>query len=185
MTAGPLLLTMLFVVASGGQAPTRHPDVLYAPTPQNVVDAMLKLAAVGPRDVVYDLGCGDGRLVVSAALLGARGVGIDIDQTRVNEATANVRRKGLSDRVTILNDDLFVADIGDATGVTLFLLPDLNLRLRSKLWRELKPGTRIVSHLWDMGDWKPDRKIIVNENNIVYLWTIPADAATRAGTAPE
>jgi SAM-dependent methyltransferase len=181
----PLLLAALLAATAGGQERTRIPDVLYAPTPQNVVDAMLKLAGVGPRDVVYDLGCGDGRLVVSAGMLGARGVGIDIDLTRVNEATANVRRNGLADRVIIRQDDLFLADIRDATVVTLFLLPDLNLRLRPKLWRELKPGTRIVSHLWDMGDWKPDRKITVNENNIVYLWTIPADAAERPGTARE
>lgn len=172
MTLAELLFASLFAAVSGADAQTRIPDVLYAPTPQNVVDAMLTIAAVGPRDVVYDLGCGDGRLVVSAAKLGARGVGIDIDQVRVNEATANARQSGVADRVSIRKEDLFLSDIREATVVTLFLLPELNLRLRPRLWKELKPGTRIVSHLWDMGDWKPDRKITVNENNIVYLWTI-------------
>jgi SAM-dependent methyltransferase len=162
------------------QAPTRRPDVIYVPTPQNVVDAMLELAGVKPGDVVYDLGCGDGRLVVSAARLGARGVGVDIDLPRVNEARANVKRHGVEDRVRIVHADLFLTDIREATVVTLFLLPELNVRLRPKLWKELKPGTRVVSHLFDMGDWKPDRKITINENNDVYLWTIPPDAARRA-----
>ena len=167
------LLMALLLWQTSQIPPNRRPDVLYAPTPQNVVDAMLKLANVKAGDVVYDLGCGDGRFVISAAKLGARGVGIDIDQTRVFEATANARREGVADRVTIKHEDLFLSDFRDATVVTLFLLPDLNLKLRAKLLRELKPGTRIVSHLWDMGDWKPDRKLTINENNIVYLWTIP------------
>ena len=183
-----LLAALLFVscvpAAADAQAtqtpPTRKPDVIYVPTPQNVVDAMLKLSGVKAGDVVYDLGCGDGRLVVTAAKLGARGVGIDIDPVRVNEANANVKKEGVANRVKILHADMFLTDIREATVVTLFLLPDLNVRLRPKLWKELKPGTRVVSHLFDMGDWKPDQKITVNENNIVYLWTIPADAAKRA-----
>ena len=183
-----LLATLLFAggvpataAAQAAQAPpTRRPDVIYVPTPQSVVDAMLKLAGVKAGDVVYDLGCGDGRLVVSAAKLGARGVGVDIDPARVNEANANVKKEGVANRVKILHADLFLTDIREATVVTLFLLPDLNVRLRPKLWKELKPGTRVVSHLFDMGDWKPDQRITVNENNIVYLWTIPPDAATRA-----
>ena len=162
------------------QAPTRRPDVIYAPTPQNVVDAMLDLAGVKAGDVVYDLGCGDGRLVVSAAQRGARGVGVDIDQMRVHQANANVKKNGVESRVKIVHADLFLTDIRDATVVTLFLLPELNVRLRPKLWKELKPGTRVVSHLFDMGDWTPDRKITINENNDVYLWTIPPDAAKRA-----
>ena len=183
-----LLTALLFVscvpAAADAQAtqtpPTRKPDVIYVPTPQNVVDAMLKLSGVKAGDVVYDLGCGDGRLVVTAAKLGARGVGIDIDPVRVNEANANVKKEGVANRVKILHADMFLTDIREATVVTLFLLPDLNVRLRPKLWKELKPGTRVVSHLFDMGDWKPDQKITVNENNVVYLWTIPADAAKRA-----
>jgi tRNA G37 N-methylase Trm5 len=183
-----LLATLLFATwvpapaaAQATQAPpTRRPDVIYVPTPQNVVDAMLKLAGVKAGDVVYDLGCGDGRLVVSAAKLGARGVGIDIDPARVNEANANVKKNGVESRVKILHADLFLSDIREATVVTLFLLPDLNVKLRPKLWKELKPGTRVVSHLFDMDDWQPDQKITVNENNIVYLWTIPPDAAKRA-----
>jgi SAM-dependent methyltransferase len=184
------LLVAAFLFVSGVSAtaaaqatqapPTRKPDVIYVPTPQNVVDAMLKLAGVKAGDVVYDLGCGDGRLVVTAAKLGARGVGVDIDLTRVNEANANVKKEGVGNRVKILHADMFLTDIREATVVTLFLLPDLNVRLRPKLWKELKPGTRVVSHLFDMGDWKPDQKITVNENNVVYLWTIPPDAAKRA-----
>jgi SAM-dependent methyltransferase len=184
-----ILLIALFLVSgvraiADAQAtqspPTRRPDVIYVPTPQNVVDAMLKLAGVKAGDVVYDLGSGDGRLVITAAKLGARGVGVDIDLTRVNEANANVKKEGVANRVKILHADMFLTDIREATVVTLFLLPDLNVRLRPKLWKELKPGTRVVSHLFDMGDWTPDQKITVNENNIVYLWTIRPDAAKRA-----
>lgn len=163
----------------GSQTTLRRPDVFYVPTPQSVVDGMLKLAGVAAGDVVYDLGCGDGRLVVSAAKLGARGVGVDIDPMRVNEANANVKNNRVTDRVRILHADLFQTDIREATVITLFLLPELNLRLRPKLWRELKPGTRVVSHQFDMGDWKPDRKISMGDNT-VYLWTVPADAAKRA-----
>lgn len=163
-------------VAQARQAPLRAPDVIYVPTPQDVVDAMLKLAAVTPGDVVFDLGCGDGRFVVSAAKLGARGVGVDIDPQRVKEATENARRAGVASRVRILNADLFQTDIHEATVVMLFLLPDLNLKLRPKLWKELKPGTRVLSHLFDMGDWKPDRTITTSDGP-VYLWTIPSGAA--------
>lgn len=163
----------------GSQTTLRKPDVFYVGTPQSVVDGMLKLAGVKKGDVVYDLGCGDGRVVVSAAKLGARGVGVDIDPRRVNEANANVKNNGVADRVKILLADMFETDIRDATVVTLFLFPEVNLRLRPKLWKELKPGTRIVSHQFDMGDWKPDRKISMGDN-VVYLWTVPADAAKRA-----
>lgn len=163
----------------GSQTTLRKPDVFYVGTPQSVVDGMLKLAGVKKGDVVYDLGCGDGRVVVSAAMLGARGVGVDIDQMRVNEANANVKNNGVADRVKILHADMFETDIRDATVVPLFLFPEVNLRLRPKLWKELKPGTRIVSHQFDMGDWKPDRKISMGDN-VVYLWTVPADAAKRA-----
>jgi len=135
---------------------------------------MLNLAEVTKHDVVYDLGCGDGRVLIAAAQLhGARGVGIDIDPARIREAADNGRREGVVDRVTFLNQDLFTSDISDATVVTLFLWPKVNLRLRPKLLRELKPGTRVVSYYWDMGDWPPNRRIEVNGDPI-YLWIVPA-----------
>ena len=133
-----ILLGLLLWQAA--QAPARKPDVIYVPTPQDVVDAMLKLARVKAGDVVYDLGCGDGRFVVSAAKLGARGVGIDIDPQRIREASENAKKAGVAGRVKFMEADLFEADFRDATVVTLFLLPELNLRLRPKLLKELKPG---------------------------------------------
>src|SRR5262245_37204989 len=154
-------------------SPTRGPDVIFVPTPNEVVDAMLKLAAVTKADTVYDLGCGDGRIVITAAQkYGARGVGIDIDPDRVNEATQNALAGKVADKVTILRGDLFEADISRATVVTLYLLTDLNLKLRPKLLRDLNPGTRIVSHAFDMGDWKPERQMSVRGTS-VYLWRIP------------
>jgi len=164
-------------VASGvaqQTAPPRTPDVIFVPTPPDVVDAMLKLAKVTSSDVVYDLGSGDGRIPIAAAkMYGARGVGIDIDPERVREATGNARTSGVADKVTFLAADLFTADISPATVVTLYLLPSLNLKLASKLMSDLKPGTRIVSHAFDMGDWKPQQKQMVSGRPI-YLWTIPS-----------
>jgi SAM-dependent methyltransferase len=160
--------------ASASLAPTERktPDVIYVPTPPEVVDAMLDLARVGKGDVVYDLGCGDGRIVVAAAKRGAkRAVGVDIDPARIQEANANVRSAGVQDRVKIVDGDLFEMDLGDATVVTLYLLPSLNLRLRPKLL-QLRPGTRIVSNSFDMGDWKPDATKVV-EGRTVYFWTVP------------
>ena len=158
-------------------APLRGPDVIFVPTPNQVVNAMLRLAKVTREDVVYDLGCGDGRIVITAAQqYGARAVGIDIDPERVKEATANVRKAGVADRVKIIRGDLFEADISPATVVTLYLLTDLNLKLRPKLHRELKPGTRVVSHAFAMGDWQPERREEV-DGTTVYLWRIPARAA--------
>lgn len=158
------------------QTPLRRPDVIYLPTPDNVVDAMLKLAGVTKNDVVYDLGCGDGRIVIAAAKhYGARGVGIDIDPQRITEAKANAAAAGVTDRVTFVLGDIFADDtkIGDATVVTLYLLPSLNERLKPKLWRELKPGTRVVSNSFAMGaDW-PAEKALQVDNFIVYFWTIP------------
>ncbi len=134
---------------------------------------MLALAHVTKGDVVYDLGCGDGRVVVTAAKeKGARGVGIDIDQERINEATENAEKAGVTDRVEFRRQDLFKADIHEATVVALYLLPAINLKLRPKLWRDLKPGTRIVSHSFDMGDWKPEKQIEVR-GEMIYFWTIP------------
>lgn len=158
-------------------APLRGPDVIFVPTPNDVVDGMLKLAGVSKKDTVYDLGCGDGRIVITAAQkYGARGVGIDIDPERVAEATENVRKGGVADRVKIVRGDLFQANISEATVVTLYLLTDLNLKLRPKLLKELNPGTRIVSHAFSMGDWKPERTADVSGTH-VYLWRVPARKA--------
>ena len=138
-----------------------------------VVDAMLAGAQVKNTDIVYDLGSGDGRILIAAAQkYGARGVGIEIDPQRIKEAEENARKAGVSDRVRFINADLFEADIHDATVVTLYLLEDLNVRLRPKLLRELKPGTRIVSHRFRMGDWQPEKSLNVG-NRAVYFWTIP------------
>jgi len=164
---------------AGQTAAPRAPDVIFVPTPPAVVDAMLKLAKVTSSDVVLDLGSGDGRIPIAAAkTYGARAIGIDIDPERVREATANARSTGVSDKVSFLTEDLFTADISQATVVTLYLLPSLNLRLASKLMTDLKPGTRVVSHAFDMGDWKPQQTLMVNGRSI-YLWTIPQPAARR------
>jgi tRNA G37 N-methylase Trm5 len=167
------------LAAQGAAAPAglRTPDVIYVPTRQTVVDAMLKVASVKAGDVLYDLGCGDGRIPVTAAKLGARGVCIDIDPKRIAEANENVAKNGVGDRVKVMNQDLFATDFSDATVVTLYLLPSLNLKLRPTLWKTLKPGTRIVSHDFDMGDWKPERVVRVQDDGreqILYLWTVPA-----------
>lgn len=170
------------VAAQQTSAPTREPDVIFVPTPQQVVDGMLKLAKVGPKDVVYDLGCGDGRTVITAAQkFGARAVGVDIDPERIAESTANAKEAGVTGKVKFIQGDLFEADIKEATVVTLYLLSTLNQKLRPKLWRELKPGTRIVSHAFDMGDWQPEKTEDIDGRKI-YLWTIPKDAAARAGS---
>ena len=150
----------------------RTPDVVYVPTPPKVVDAMLKAAGVGPDDVLYDLGSGDGRIPVTAAKRwGTRGVGIDIDPQRIREANRNAQQAGVTDKVRFIEGDLFEADLSEATVITLYLLPNLNLRLRPTLL-ELEPGTRIVSHAFDMGDWKPEQTIDV-DGATVYRWTVP------------
>jgi len=164
-----------WAVPAAAQAPAqlRTPDVIFVPTPQAVVDAMLKLAKVTKNDVVYDLGSGDGRIPIAAAKsYGARGVGIDIDPQRIREATENLKTAGVGDRVKFLNQDLFTTDISEATVVTLYLLPSLNLKLLPKLNRELKPGTRVVSHAFDMGTAKPQETLNV-DGRTVYFWTIP------------
>ena len=152
----------------------RTPDVIFVPTPPEVVETMLKVAKVGKGDVIYDLGSGDGRIVIAAVkdFGAARGTGIDIDPQRIKEANENATKAGVTDRVRFLNQDLFETNLSDATVVTLYLLPSLNLKLRPKLMAELKPGTRIVSHAFDMGDWKPEQEIDVNGRR-VYFWTIP------------
>jgi ubiquinone/menaquinone biosynthesis C-methylase UbiE len=165
--------------AAPAQQGLRQPDVIYVPTRQTVVDAMLKVANVKAGDVLYDLGCGDGRIPVTAAKLGARAVCIDIDPKRIAEANENVKKSGVGDRVRVLNQDLFTTDISDATVVTLYLLPSLNLKLRPTLWKTLKPGTRVVSHDFDMGDWKPEQTLNV-DGATIYYWTITPDLAKRA-----
>ena len=169
--------------AMPGQAATRAPDVPYEPTPHHVVAEMLTLAQVGAQDVVYDLGCGDGRIVVAAAKqLGAQGVCVDIDPQRIRESRANARRSGVAERIVFLTQDLFETDLGDATIVTLFLSPEVNLKLRPKLWQELKPGTRVVSYIHNMGDWRQQEAINVEGARgprKVFLWVIPANDILR------
>ena len=149
--------------------------MIYLPTPHEAVTAMLKLANVGPGDVVYDLGSGDGRILITAVkdFGAARGVGIDIDPAMILEANDNADRAKVADRVRFLNQDLFDTDLHEATVVTLYLLPWLNRKLMPKLKAELKPGSRIVAYRFDMGDWKPDQTLMVN-GQMLYFWTIPA-----------
>ncbi len=173
----------LLSVSVTGQSPRqpRQLDVPYVPTTDEAVTAMLKLADIKPADVVYDLGCGDGRIVIAAAQkFGARGVGVDIDPVRIREAKENARKAGVEKRVRFEENDLFKTDIHDANVVMLFLLNSVNLKLRSKLLRELKPGTRVVSNTFDMGDWKPDKEVAVDGTDdgtslsqYLYLWTVP------------
>ena len=159
-------------------AEPRRPDVIFVPTPEDVVEEMLKVANVTGKDVLYDLGSGDGRIPITAAKkFGTRGVGIDIDPERIKEANENLKNSGVGDKVKFIQGDLFQQDLSQATVITLYLLPALNLKLRPTLLK-LKPGTRIVSHDFDMGDWKPDKTVKVGTRT-VYFWTVP-DAATAA-----
>ncbi len=154
--------------------PEPNYDVPYVPTPTAVVAEMLRMADVGKNDVIYDLGSGDGRIVITAAKeRGARGVGIDINPARIKEANGNARAAGVSERVEFREQNLFDADLSEATVVTLYLLPAINAKLRPKLLRELKPGTRIVSHEFGIGDWESERTVDV-DGSLVHLWTIPA-----------
>jgi precorrin-6B methylase 2 len=157
---------------AGAAKPLRERDVIYVPTPQNVVEAMLKMANVTSSDVVYDLGSGDGRIPITAAQkYGARAVGIDIDPERIKEASANLAKANVSDKVRFLNQDLFETDLRPATVITLYLLPSLNQKLIPKL-KQLKPGTRIVSHSFDMGtEWPPEKTEDV-QGRMIYYWTI-------------
>jgi len=171
----PIAAAALFALTvAAAQTTAPRLDVPYVPTPNPVVDAMLKLAGVKGADTVYDLGCGDGRIVITAAkTYGAKGVGVDINPERIQEARANAKSANVEDKVQFQENDLFNADIKDATVITLYLLPDVNQRLRPKLLQDLKPGTRIVSHSFDMGDWKPEREEVVDGRRL-YLWTVPA-----------
>jgi precorrin-6B methylase 2 len=181
-----VLCSLIYVSAATAQSsakPSALPDVPYVPTTEAAVAEMLKLAGVQKTDVVYDLGCGDGRIVIAAAKnYHARGVGIDIDPQRIKEAKENAKKAGVEDLVRFEENDLFKADIHEATVVTIFLLPTINLKLRPKLLADLKPGTRVVSNTFDMGDWKPEKQATVGDapdgnysglSQKFYLWTIP------------
>ena len=154
------------------------PGVRYEPTTPDVVEVMLRLGDVQHGDVVYDLGCGDGRIVIAAIRAGAaRGVCVDIDPVRIAESRRNAQQAGVAERVRFVNQDLFTVELGDATLVMLFLSPEFNLRLRPKLQRELKPGARVVSHWHSMGDWQPQQTVRVTSEGrerSIYLWTLPA-----------
>ena len=175
-----LLLSLSLAVAQSSQ-PKHEPDVPYVPTTEAAVKAMLKLAEVKRTDIVYDLGCGDGRIVIAAAKeYGAHGVGIDINPERIAEAKENARKAGVENLVRFEEKDLFDADIHDANVVTLFLLGSVNLKLRPKLLKDLKPGTRVVSNTFGMGDWKPDKELRVGDpvegfslSHKLFLWIIP------------
>jgi SAM-dependent methyltransferase len=172
-------MTLAGCEPQAGPALARAPDVPYEPTPHHVVATMLKLGSVAQGDVVYDLGCGDGRIVIAAAKLGARGVCVDIDPQRIRESLANARRAGVADRIRFLNQDLFETEIGEATVVTLYLWPRINEKLRPKLLQELAPGTRVVSFTHSMGDWQHQESVNVETARgprKVFLWIIPARA---------
>jgi len=164
-------------ISTDGESPTLIPDVPFVVSAEPVVEAMLDLAGVRAGDVLYDLGCGDGRIVVAAAGRGARATGIDIDPAPLIFARANARRAGagVESRVRFVRGDFFQADLRDATVVTLYLSPEVNQRLLPKLLGELAPGSRIVSHKFHMGDaWKPERSVRV-DNATIYLWIVPAN----------
>jgi SAM-dependent methyltransferase len=160
-------------VRTAADLPRREPDILFVPTPQPAVEAMLDLAGVGPGDVVYDLGSGDGRIPITAASkYGARGVGVDIDPVMVRKARANAEKAGVADRVAFREEDIFETEIAGATVVSVYLLESLNVKLKPRFLAELRPGTRIVGYEWRMGDWSPERTVMVN-GHPVYLWRVP------------
>ncbi len=175
-----VFVAVLSICASASEVP-------FVPTPTAVVRAMLSMARVGPTDTVYDLGSGDGRIVIEAAArYRARAVGIELDGTLVRQSRAAARQAGVADRATFIEADILVADFHRATVVTLYLLPDVNLQLRPRILMELRPGTRVVSHDWDMGDWEPDRTHVIEvpekplggtPESLIYLWTVPARVA--------
>src|SRR5579864_9363779 len=185
MTVRSFALLVFFTCFAVSQTrqPKHQVDVPYVPTSEEAVKAMLKLADVKPSDIVYDLGCGDGRIVIAAAKeYGAHGVGIDINPERIQEAEGNAKKAGVEKLVRFEEKDLFKADIHEATVVTLFLLEKVNLKLRPKLLKNLKPGTRIVSNTFGMGDWKPDKELALADDSDgddfglshkFYLWIVP------------
>jgi SAM-dependent methyltransferase len=177
-----------FTLAQATEVPSpaeqrKKPDIHYVPTPQELVDVMLGMANIGKDDIVYDLGSGDGRLVITAAKkYGASGIGIDIDPERIGEARENAKKAGVEDKVRFLEQDIFKSDFHDATVVTLYLLEELNLRLRPHIFAQVKPGTRVVSHAFTMGDWEPDAERTIKkegENYDAYYWVVPANMSGR------
>ncbi len=180
------LLALAGIPAFSQQEPARKPDVPYVPTPQPVVDKMLEVAKVGKNDVVYDLGCGDGRIVITAAKeRGARGVGIDLNPQRIAEARANAESAGVDGKVKFIVGDLFTSDFSEASVVTLYLLPDVNRALRPQLWKQLKIGTRVVSHDFDMGPEWPPEKIERVGSKTIYYWTITSAQKKAVAMAEE
>jgi len=177
VVAGLLVLAAVWVGSIGAREPA--PDVIFEPTPQRSVDAMLAAADVGRGDVVYDLGSGDGRIVVTAARrYGARGVGVDIDPARVEEGRERARRHGVDHLVRFVQGDLFETDLSEASVVALYLLDELNVRLRPRLLEQLRPGSRVVSYRFTMGDWGADVITRAGDRNI-YLWFVPASVEGR------
>ena len=175
-----VLFFLLIGIPAGGQESEVRKDVPYVPTPPEVVESMLKLGKATAGDVHYDLGCGDGRIVIMAVQKfgAARGTGYDIDPERIKEAQENAETAGVSGKAKFILGNLFEADFGDATIVTLYLLPDVNLKLRPKLLKDLKVGSRIVSHQFNMGDWEPDKKIEIDWRTI-YMWTVTEKAKAQ------
>jgi ribosomal protein L11 methylase PrmA len=180
-----VLVTILPATSGAQNRPPQRPlDVPYVPTTEVAVEAMLKLAAVTKDDIVFDLGCGDGRIVIAAASkFGSHGVGVDIDPARIKDAKENARKAGVTTLVRFEERDLFKADIHEASVVTLFLLSSVNLKLRPKLLAELRAGSRIVSNTFDMGDWKADKEATVGDalldidfSRKLYLWIVPRHA---------
>lgn len=188
-----VFVAITLVLVSGIEAQRKEPEVPFVPTPVEVVKEMLKMAQVGKNDVLYDLGCGDGRIVITAAKeFGCRGVGVDIDPQRIRESQSNAIEAGVQDKVKFIEMDLFEVKISEASVVTLYLLSEVNLRLRPKLLRELKPGTRVVSHEFSMGEWDPDASTSVKTEDYwqdypqndwsvhnVHFWVIPANVTGK------
>lgn len=159
------------------ESTSHRPDIAYIPTPDDAVDAMLEIAQVGPNDVLYDLGCGDGRLLIRAAQRwGTRGVGIDVDPDRIQQAQSKAQQAGVAHLIALQQGNLYECDISAATVVALYLLPHLNVRLRPRLLQQLRSGARVVSHQFNMGDWQPDQVVPLipsEEESTIYLWRIP------------
>lgn len=187
MTAALQMIMVMLGIALGMPATSHADEVPYVTTPTAVVDAMLSIAGVGDKDYLYDLGSGDGRIVIAAAKqFHARAVGIEYDGTLVAQSLESAAREGVSDRVEFLQQDIFASDFRDATVLTMYLLPEVNLDLRPRILFELRPGTRVVSHDWDMGDWEPDDRRVIPvpgktvwplTESRVYLWIVPARVA--------
>ncbi|MFP4366478.1 MAG: class I SAM-dependent methyltransferase [Bacteroidales bacterium] len=169
-------ISLALILFSVDRGYSQNLDVPYVPTPHDVVARMLDVTSVGPGDYVIDLGSGDGRIVIAAAERGAVGHGIDLNPTRISEAVNNARKAGVDDRVIFMEGDLFETDISRASVITMYLLSSVNLKLRPVLLKELRPGTRIVSHSFSMGDWEADKHVRV-DNRHIYYWVIPADVS--------